>query len=489
MMAASAAGLWSVKPLASTSEMATAAPLTDGLVRLLIEADRERLPEELVARIRAGLAYQTLLGAVAEASAREVRPYPYVGFKYHAFMVLQAVHLTTLHGHSEDYWLPVLWSADVFKVSQAAEKNHGYWSLGQIPEHLVPPPQKAEHAFQQAMEHWDADAADVALVGLMRALPREQIFERLFRYGARDFRAIGHKAITAANCHRLLPVVRPKHAQPMLRSLVLALQNHHGEPNPATGDLAADRPWRRNLRLTLQPRTAARSVDTHGSDNVPLMLQTLRNGSDEEASRAVVASLNRGVPEADLWMAIFSAAGDLMLKRPGIISVHANTTSNALHYAYRHVSDPATRRLLLLQAAAFLPLFRNSLGLESGDHGLGIDTFEALPTHGGQEDSLEEIFAEISVDRVKAARKILGLLRSSRSEAFFMALARHYIVDRNAGYHDYKFAEAVFENTAAMSSPWRERYLASSALYLNGSADAPNKVVARARALLGTPPV
>ena len=63
-------------------------------------------------------------------------------------------------------------------------------------------------------------------------------------------------------------------------------------------------------------------------------------------------------------------------------------------------------------------------------------------------------------------------------------LARQLVVERNGGYHDYKFAEAAFENAAAMVSPWRERYLAASVLYLNGSADKPNEAVARARALL-----
>ena len=53
------------------------------------------------------------------------------------------------------------------------------------------------------------------------------------------------------------------------------------------------------------------------------------------------------------------------------------------------------------------------------------------------------------------------------------------------GYHDYKFAEAAFENAAAMESPWRKRYLAASVLYLNGSADKPNETVARARSLFG----
>jgi hypothetical protein len=66
----------------------------------------------------------------------------------------------------------------------------------------------------------------------------------------------------------------------------------------------------------------------------------------------------------------------------------------------------------------------------------------------------------------------------------FANLARHFVAERNVGYYYYKFAEAAFENAAAMESPWRERYLASSVVCLNGSADKPNETVARAQAPL-----
>ena len=159
--------------------------LTD-LVPLLIETDRDQLLEALVARIRGGLDYPTMLGAVAEASVRQVRPYPHVGFKYHAFMVLQAVHRTTTLGRPEDRWLPVLWAADVFKGAQAAEQRSGSWSLGPVRERLVPPAHKAEGAFRDAMERWDPEAADAAVVGLARSLPRDRLFALLVPlWGAR----------------------------------------------------------------------------------------------------------------------------------------------------------------------------------------------------------------------------------------------------------------------------------------------------------------
>ena len=463
--------------------VAADSPGRTGLVPLLIESDRDQLLDRLVARIRDGLAYPSLLGAVAEASVRQVRPYPHVGFKYHAFMVLHAVHRTTTLGRPEDHWLPVLWAADVFKGSQAAEQRAGRWSLGPVREHRAPPADKAEDAFRDAMERWDLEAADAAVVGLARSLPRSRLYDLLFHYGARDFRAIGHKAITVVNCHRLTGVVPPAHTEPMLRSLVLALLNHEGEPNPADADLAPDRPWRRNLELVGRADVGGESKGEGDDGAVTGILDVLREGSDEDASRAVIAGVARGVPEQQLWTAVFLAAGDLMLKQSGIISVHANTSVNALHYAYRHLGDPRARRLMLLQAAAFLPLFRDLLSGER--RGLRIDTLEAVGQDEDEVKTPEGIFATLSVDRVNAARQTLGYLAGGGAEPPFMRLARRYVVERTTGYHDYKFAEAAFENAAAMESPWRERYLAASVLYLNGSADRANETVRLARSLLG----
>jgi hypothetical protein len=167
----------------------------------------------------------------------------------------------------------------------------------------------------------------------------------------------------------------------------------------------------------------------------------------------------------------------------GIISVHANTSVNALHYAYRHLSDPRKRQLMLLQAAAFLPLFRDLLGGER--RRLRVDTLEALDQDEDPGSALKGVFVTVSVDHVNAARQTLGYLAAGGAEPPFMRLARRYVVERNTGYHDYKFAEAAFENAAAMQSSWRERYLAASVLYLNGSADKANETVRRARSLLG----
>ena len=50
------------------------------------------------------------------------------------------------------------------------------------------------------------------------------------RYGARDFRDIGHKAIYVANAWRTLQTIGWQHAEPVLRSLAYALLDHERRP-------------------------------------------------------------------------------------------------------------------------------------------------------------------------------------------------------------------------------------------------------------------
>ena len=103
-------------------------------------------------------------------------------------------------------------------------------------------------AFIAAMDRWDEAAADAAVAGLARTAGSNEIYELFVRYGARDFRDIGHKAIYVANSWRTLQCIGWQHAEPVLRSLAYALLQH-GKGNPADQDDPADRPGRRNQAL------------------------------------------------------------------------------------------------------------------------------------------------------------------------------------------------------------------------------------------------
>lgn len=452
----------------------------EGLVRLLEDTPRERLLEEVAARLKRGLSYRELLAALLLAGVRNIQPRP-VGFKFHAVLVVHSAHLASLASADTDRWLPLFWAIDQFKSSQAADVTEGNWTMGPVDEAAVPPPEKARAALIHALDRWDEAAADAAIVGFARSAGANEIFDLLCRYGARDFRDIGHKEIYVANSFRTLEVIGWHHAEPILRSLVYALLDRSGATeNPADADLPADRPFRANL-----PRLATiRDGWTSGNrddDTTTALLAALRTGSPDDASTTVTDLLARGTSPAALFDALFSASGELMLRDPGIVSLHACTFTNAIHYAWHRCGDDATRRLLLLQNAAFLPLFRGA----PKSSGSPIDTLEPIEPKTGGPEGLAEIFAAAGTDRLTAARKTLDWLGNGGSPADFSAEARRLVFLKGTNSHDYKFSSAVLEDSHALPTPWRNRFLASSLTYLRSSTEPDNALSSRIRSALG----
>ena len=338
------------------------------------------------------------------AGVRNIQPRP-VGFKFHAVLVVNSAHLASLASPDSDRWLPILWAVDQFKSSQAADVRAGDWTLGPVDEAAVPAADKARAAFVAAMDRWDEAAADAAIAGLARTARPGDIFEVLARYGARDFREIGHKAIYVANSFRTLDVIGWQHAEPVLRSLAYALLDKDGDSgNPSTSDLPADRPYRHN-----QPSAARlRAGWTDGrasADGAREMLHALRQATPEAASALAIDLVNRGVAPQSIFEACFESSAELMMRSPGILALHATTFTNAVGYAFQRCRDDGTRRLLLLQNASFLPLFRGA-----PVRGVAIDTLEPLPPRSTGPAAIEEIFAEVSRERPVAARKVLGFL-------------------------------------------------------------------------------
>jgi hypothetical protein len=188
------------------------------LVRFLEDTPRERLLEETGARIRRGLSYQDLLAALLLAGVRNIQPRP-VGFKFHAVLVVNSAHLASMASPDADRWLPIFWALDYFKSSPPRDVREGDWTLAPVEESKVPPSHKARQAFVDAMDQWDEWAADAAVAGLVRTAGAEELFDLFARYGARDFRDIGHKAIYVANSFRTLQAIGWHHAEPVLRSL------------------------------------------------------------------------------------------------------------------------------------------------------------------------------------------------------------------------------------------------------------------------------
>jgi hypothetical protein len=479
--AAGAGMLGTGRPAAGAAAGPAKVPLSpeiEPLVRLLEETPRDRVLESVGKRIHAETTYEELLAAVLLAGVRNVQPRPSVGFKFHAVLGVNSAHLAALNAAHGDRWLPIFWAIDSFKDSQARDVREGNWTMGPVNETAVPPAHRAEKAFTEAMDRWQEEEADAAAAGLARTQGASRVFELLWRYGARDYRSIGHKAIFVANSWRTLQVIGWRHAEPVVRSIAYALLNHGGE-NPATTDDPADRPWRRNQKLV---KTIRREWQDGRADAQAItdLLAALREGSDSDAADNVVAILNRGVAPQSIWDAIFAGAAELVLRKPGIISLHAVTTTNAVHVAYQMSERDETRRLLLLQNAAFLPLFRDTRG------GGPPVKLSALQAAAPDKDvpSPSEILSEAGRDRKRATQLALGYLQKGGDPRNLVHAARNTVILKGRGAHDYKYASAALEDYLHISPPWRERYLATSLLLVPPSTRTDNPLIERARAVL-----
>ena len=462
------------------SELVALRPEIEPIARLIEDTNRDSLLEEMGRRVQKGLSYREVLSALLLAGVRNVEPKP-VGFKFHAVLVVHASHLASIASADKDRWLPIFWALDYFKDSQARNKREGNWRMKPVAESAVPPAHKARGAFIDAMESWDAAAADAAISSLARHAGFGEIFELLWRYGARDFHEIGHKAIYTANTWRLLHTIGWQHAEPALRSLTYALLDHAGS-TPDKRNPAHERPFHQNLAKLREIRSDWTEGKPSESGRAE-MLDVLRQGSAEAASATAIQLLNKGCAPDSLWDAYFQAAGEILIhQKGGVVPLHSVTATNALHFAFQTAASDENRRLLLLQTAAWLTMFRGQPRTEKD--GL-IDTFEPAPLKAEGPEALDEIFAAISTDRMTAARKALAYLKDQNRAHEMMTAARRFVFLKGRDAHDYKFSSAVLEDYYNVSPAWRARYLAASVFNLTGSAAPDNKLVQRIAAALG----
>jgi hypothetical protein len=353
--------------------------------------------------------------------------------------------------------------------------------MAALKDSQLPPPHKAKAAFRQAMDSWDEESADRAIASLARTAGANELFELFCRYGARDYRSIGHKAIYVANSWRTLQSIGWQHAEPVLRSLTSALLNHGDEPNPAQNSFAADHPWRRNLELESSIRDDWQD-GALTSDATSELVDALHSGSPDSASDLAVELVNAGVAPRSIWDAVFVSSGELLMRRPGIIGLHAMTTANALHYAYQSSRSNATRRVLLLQNCSFLPLFRQS-ALDQGkvSDARIADLEPAKLENASPVAAVEEIFEDVSNQRHLAAAKVRTFLQSGGDATQVLNAARRLVFLKGRDAHDYKFSSAALEDYHHVSPEWRDLFLALSVFNLRGAGEPDSNLVARTR--------
>ncbi len=447
-------------------------PEIEPVVRWIEETPRDRVFETALVQLKAGLSYRDFLSGLFLAGIRNIKPRP-VGFKFHAVMVINSAHLLAQASAMDERLLPLFWALDNFKGSQAQDVKEGDWTLQKVDESRLPKPHQARAAFVTAMEGWDSDAADVATAGLARSAGAAETMEAFWRYGLRDQRDIGHKAIFAVQCWRTLQTIGWQHAEPVLRSLTFGLLDLQGDKRPVAvgpyeANLANAKGVREDWTLGKPDLGATRSL-----------LATIRYADPEAASAEALSLLNKGVAPASIWDAVVLAGNEFLSKKPGIISLHAVTACNALHYIFNASGDNTNRKLALLQAVGWLPAYRDRT---KADTGVGLDALEPIPVTAKGEAAVAEIFDTIGKDRDQAARKTLGYLQAGGSPALIFAASRRMIFHKGRDSHDYKYGAAVWEEAQLASDPkWQAVLAAASMHYTPGTNSPDSPLMRRAR--------
>lgn len=440
-------------------------PEIEPLVRLIEDSPREQVIDKVQAEIKSGRSYRELLAAMFLAGIRNVQPRPAVGFKFHCVLVVYATHQASLAASDAQRWLPLLWSIDNFKASQATDVREGNWTMAKVDESRLPSPEKSLAALAGALDAWDVEQADWAAAAAARTASRTQLLDCLAKAASRDFRSIGHKAIYVAAAFRTLEVIGWEHAEPIVRSLAYAILNHQGDENPAQQDYEVDRAGRENWKRTADWQTPW--ADGRADSAATLsMLQMLRTADPVEAGAHALKGMQSGLHHQAMTDANALASAELVMRQPGIVPLHAVTTTNALNYLMSSVADDRIRKWLLLQNVSFIAHFAAAAKARGKLEEQQIDKLEP----GATKTSATEALA--SKDRTINSSAILNLAQDPAGGHEVVRAARELVFLKGTDAHDYKFSSAALEDYQLLSPTFRAPYLAACSYLFKSAADA-----------------
>lgn len=139
---------------------------------------------------------------------------------------------------------------------------------------------------------------------------------------------------------------------------------------------------------------------------------------------------------------------------------------------------------MLLQNAAFLPLFRGAMKSRGNIADQKIEQLESAEIPSDRTAALDDIFESIGGSRTKAAQQTLAYARANPQPHDFINRARTLTFLKGRDTHDYKFSSAVLEDYLNVSPAWRDKFLATSVFNLKGSRENDSPLVKRTQAAL-----
>jgi hypothetical protein len=401
-----------------------------------------------------------------------------VGGKLHAVMMVESVFQLAELADPRSAWLLALWNLDDLKRSQELDRQEGDWVLPPRPSASFASEAAARTEFLAAMEAWDDQRADRALVGLIPHHDHASLFELLWPFAARSYVNIGHKMILAAQIERVLARAGWAGAEPALRSLVLGLLHRPGGTQTEAFEHA------RELGARLPASSPPSQADPTESE---ALLRSLRAAGSRAAQEQAATALRAGLGAGTLWDALRLWASELFLRRlrsrpaehrEALLPVHPVTVVNAFGHAWRASRSESTRRLALLQAAGWLPLLRDDL---AGIVGLGPDSRALETLAAAPADPPATLDDLLRQPTPAAACAFLG--RAGAAPAFRSALAGQ-LARKADEHHQHKYAAAVFEESRLVHPRWQPQLLACAVPYLPSVEEPETELAQRSLRLL-----
>jgi hypothetical protein len=457
------------------------------VVRLIENTAREKCFEMMVEQLRRGLPYRKFMAALFLAGIRNVSPQP-PGFGFHCVFVVHAAHQLSLDAPVEDRLLPLFWALDAFKESQMRDATGGSDFHMRPVSGKLPSGTAAWKEFHAAMNDWDEERADRAIVAVVRSSSAHEVVKQLWQYGARDYRNIGHKAIFVANTWRTLQTIGWQHAEPALRSLVLGLLDY-GRNERVNGYALEDQSYANSAELAARHASRFRrnaEDATRATTSTQSLLDVMRSGKSIEACDLALRQLqSEQAGTTEIWDAIHLAAGELIMRQPGIYGIHTVTSTSALRYAFETAADQKTRLLILMQGIGWMSQFKNFMaGTKKGLNDTKITNLVPAEATGNGEATINEVLSLVGNDAPSAARLAM---RCATNQAGFARSARRLILRKGNEPHDFKYPISIFEDFHRVSPIWRPHMLATATYNLVGATRPDSPVMNRAKdALLMT---
>lgn len=470
-------------------------PDIEPIVRLIEETPSDRSVAVFIDELRRGLPYRRFLAAVFFAGVRRYR-------SHHDVYKIHSVHQVSLDSRAEERLLPLFWALIGYKRNQEKYPRPLLTEL----RGAMPAAEKAAAELASAMERFDADKAERAVVTLARNQGARQTMEQFWVYGLRSLGAGGHAAIMVANTFRALETLGWQEAEQTLRFVVqdlFLLGSEKPDPFWVANSARVDR------HLEKLPPTWTGGTSDQAATRA--LFSLLRNGKIEAGCELAIDQLRRGVGAQALWDAIHLATAELMVRHQsgwGLASrpLHSNTSTNALHYAFRTCTTPRTRLLALLQGVAWSAARTGSDAALGDLRDVRIMELTSAGSPPRAEDAVAEIFALLPsrtiamdaqgnnvlgygkrADADEACRKVFVLSRE-RPEIvpLFVQCAHGWLCRKaNADAHEYKFLAAILEDVGCVSPEWHPHLLAASVHYFHGTQTPDNPVIQQVREALG----